>query len=73
MRRKNSSKLVVAGVCTAIFGAVYAAIVRPVMHANEYSNRQAEFLKAEGKSKDEILPVGLPAWRDPFEEKQAKR
>eukprot|EP01147_Barroeca_monosierra_P003998 gene3998-6448_t len=69
MSRSRRSALAVIGVIGLTTAALYP-IYHRVFGLGSFlitENRQQQFLKDQGLSKQDIQPTGLPVWTDPFD------
>eukprot|EP00049_Salpingoeca_infusionum_P026933 m.29102 g.29102 ORF g.29102 m.29102 type:complete len:76 (-) comp9118_c0_seq1:266-493(-) len=60
----------VVGITALIGAALYPIVIMPYLtQGKSYAGKQAELLKDQGLTKEQIQPEGLPVWSDPFKPK----
>eukprot|EP00055_Hartaetosiga_balthica_P013319 m.67797 g.67797 ORF g.67797 m.67797 type:complete len:71 (+) comp8227_c2_seq3:1715-1927(+) len=69
MPPKLKNLVTISVVVGGTIAALYPIVIAPFMDSSEYKNSQQEFLKRANLSKEDIQPVGLPVWSDPFKKK----
>ncbi|RVE60465.1 hypothetical protein OJAV_G00181390 [Oryzias javanicus] len=64
MSKNTRIALVFGGFITAVAAALYPIFVYPLTHKDEY--RQTQRINRSGINQEEVQPVGLKVWSDPF-------
>ncbi|XP_074518331.1 small integral membrane protein 20 [Halichoeres trimaculatus] len=64
MSKNKRILLVFGGFATAVAAAFYPIFFYPLTHKDEY--RQVQKINRTGINQEEIQPVGVKIWSDPF-------
>lgn len=64
MSKNTRIALVFGGFVTAVAAAFYPIFFYPLTHKDEY--RQVQKINRTGINQEEIQPVGVKIWSDPF-------
>ncbi|XP_028851850.1 small integral membrane protein 20 [Denticeps clupeoides] len=67
MSRNRRITLVFAGFVTAVAAAFYPIFFHPLTHKEEYKLTQK--INRAGIHQEDVQPVGLKVWSDPFKTK----